>query len=168
MAITHKVKVGGVAVGDVSDYVMKCREVIDHEVVRTLSRLGEEGVAFARDRSQEDSFNNITGNLRSSIGYAVYKDRKQVTKSGFKAIPAPSGDGSLGKQYGEMALVRAAKDISPTDTALVLVAGMSYAQYVEAMDNKDVLASTELYVKAKFPSYLAKTKQRIKALLSKL
>ena len=31
--------------------------------------------------------------------------------------------------------------------ALVVVAGMNYADYVEALENKDVLASTELWAK---------------------
>lgn len=168
MAITHNFKVGGVKVDNLDDYARQCKAVIDAELIRTLTRMGEEGVAYAKDRPQEDSWNNRTGNLRSSIGYAVYSNRQQVMRSAFLPTPSPEGNGELGKQYGEMALVRAAKKINHTDTALVLVAGMHYAHYVEAMKNKDVLASAELMLRAKFPTYLQKTKDRIKTLIGKL
>lgn len=48
------------------------------EARRTLSRLGEETVAYARDRSAEDSWVDRTGNLRSSVGYGVYDGRERV------------------------------------------------------------------------------------------
>ena len=44
--------------------------------------------------------------------------------------------------------------------ALVVVAGMSYAELVEAIESKDVLASTEIWAKQKVDSYLEKAKDR--------
>lgn len=38
---------------------------------------------------------------------------------------------------------------------------MNYAEYVEAMDNKDVLASTELWATDKIPQMLEKLKRQI-------
>ena len=40
--------------------------------------------------------------------------------------------------------------------ALVVVAAMEYADYVEAIDSKDVLASTEIYAKSEVNRYLEK------------
>ena len=44
--------------------------------------------------------------------------------------------------------------------ALVVVAGMDYAEAVEARDNKDVLASTELWAKQEIQKYLNKALER--------
>ena len=41
------------------------------------------------------------------------------------------------------------------------VAGMTYAEYVEAMDNKVVLASAELFARQQFPSMMQKLKSQI-------
>ena len=49
----------------------------------------------------------------------------------------------------------------PNDYVLVIVAGMNYAEYVEAMDNKDVLASTELWSIDQVPKMLEKLKRQI-------
>ena len=38
---------------------------------------------------------------------------------------------------------------------------MNYAEYVEAMDNKDVLASTELWAIEQVPKMLEKLKKQI-------
>ena len=37
---------------------------------------------------------------------------------------------------------------------------MNYAEYVEAIEGKDVLASTELWAKAKVSEYMGKAKER--------
>ena len=44
--------------------------------------------------------------------------------------------------------------------ALVVVAGMNYADKVEAMDNKDVLASTELWAKGEVQRHLNIAKEK--------
>ena len=43
----------------------------DKLVIQALSNLGDMCIAEARDRAEEDSWFNQTGNLRSSIGYIV-------------------------------------------------------------------------------------------------
>ena len=59
-----------------------------------------------------------------------------------------SGYGNGKKQY---------KKISSISS----VAGMNYAEFVEAMDNKDVLASTELWAREQVPLMLEKLKRQI-------
>ena len=45
--------------------------------------------------------------------------------------------------------------------ALIVVAGMNYAEYVEAMDNKNVLASAELLARRELPKMMMKLKKQI-------
>jgi hypothetical protein len=52
--------------------------------------------------------------------------------------------------------------------SLVVVAGMSYAEYVEARDSKDVLASTELWARQEINGVMQKTKERIESRIKKL
>ena len=68
--------------------------------------------------------------------------------------------GSQGVKVGKDLAEELAKRYS-NDYALVIVAGMNYAEYVEAMDNKDVLASTELWAINQVPKMLEKLKIQI-------
>lgn len=52
--------------------------------------------------------------------------------------------------------------------ALVVVAAMEYADFVEAMKNKDVLASTELWAKREINQYLDKSLERAYGKILKL
>lgn len=126
---------------------------IDLEAYRLLARLGEECVIKIRDRSFADSWIDHTGNLRSSIGYVIVHQGSVVKTSGF--VGEEKGK-STGKEYAE----ELAKN-HPYGYTLIIVAGMHYAVYVEAKENKDVLASGELYAKKRLP-------QMIKKLLSQL
>lgn len=113
-----------------------------HEALHTcFAMLGEEAVKRIRDRSQEESWIDQTGNLRSSIGYAIYDHGRKELESAFQII-RNGGEGSdTGKKYiDELASEYA------TTYALVVIAGMNYASFVEAKENKDVLASTELWL----------------------
>ena len=68
--------------------------------------------------------------------------------------------GSQGVKVGKDLAEELARRYS-NDYALVIVAGMNYAEYVEAMDNKDVLASTELWAIDQVPKMLEKLKIQI-------
>ena len=75
---------------------------------------------------------------------------------------APEGNGSKGKQEGQNYLEETAKIFAESSGfSLVVVAGMNYAEFVEAMDNKDVLASTELWAREQVPLMLEKLKRQI-------
>ena len=81
---------------------------------------------------------NHTGNLRSSIGYVIVKDGRIVGKN-FQLSEKEGTDKQSGKRQGEqlaMDLVRS----FPKGYVLIGVAGMKYAVFVEAMENKDVLS----------------------------
>lgn len=137
----------------VSKFFKGYMKIVHEEMTRSLSYLGEQCVRRARDRAQEDSWYDQTGNLRSSIGYAVFETGKKKIESEFPIVK----QGSEGADEGRKMLNDLAKLYSDT-YALVVVAAMSYAEYVEAIKTKDVLASTELFAQSKINEYLAKTK----------
>lgn len=130
-----------------TEYIAKCEEIIKHDTIEALSYLGEECVKRVRDRSPKDSWNDQTGNLRSSIGYMVLYNGQPVQQGGFIPTPnAPKGDGSKGRSDGEKFLQETVAEVARDNSfALVIVAGMNYADKVEALENKNVLAGAHLF-----------------------
>lgn len=141
--------------------------IINEEITQSLIRLGEECLTRIRTRSMEESWIDRTGNLRSSIGYAVYNYGVEVIESAFMALPGPEGSGQKGADTGREYVKSLASRFSDT-YALVVVAGMEYAEYVEAMKNKDVLASTEIWARKKIDKYLNDAKARAEARINHL
>lgn len=124
--------------------------------IRALAYLGEKCVIEARDRSPEESWFDQTGNLRSSVGYIIAHNGKIVQYSGFQQVK----NGSEGSKTGKEFATELVKKYS-TGYALIVVAGMNYAEYVEAMDNKVVLASAELFARKELPGMMQKLKTQI-------
>lgn len=129
---------------------------IDSVTIQALTNLGNECVTEARDRSQEESWFNQTGNLRSSVGYVVVAHGEIVKTSGFETVLS----GSEGSKTGKELAVRLAKNYS-SGYVLIVVAGMYYAEYVEAKDSKSVLASAELLAHAEFYHMMEKLKSQV-------
>jgi len=148
---------------DIEQYYDKILQIIHEEILHTLSYLGEEAVSRIRDRSGEDSWFDHTGNLRSSIGYAVAAYGKKQIESAFEQVREGSTGSANGRKYVDE-LVQKYSDTY----ALIVVAGMNYAERVEALDNKDVLASTELWAKGKIDDYMSRTREGILRRISKL
>lgn len=124
--------------------------------IRALSYFGEMCVVEARDRPQESSWFDQSGNLRSSIGYVIVHNGKIIRYSDFNQVKQGTDGVKEGKEL--------AKELARQYTSgysLIVVAGMNYAEYVEAMDNKNVLASTELWARDQLPVMLAKLKNQI-------
>lgn len=132
----------------------KANKILFDAIYNCLAKLGEECVAKIRDRSAEESWIDHTGNLRSSVGYAVYDDGRKLIESAFKVVR----DGNEGSSEGKKYIDSLTQEYSDT-FALVVVAAMNYAEYVEAKDNKDVLASTKLWA-------MAEIEKRMKTALS--
>lgn len=117
--------------------------IIKREILISYAKLGEECNARIRDRSAEESWIDHTGNLRSSIGYAIFDYGMKQVESAFASI----GSGATGSQEGRKMIADLAKEYSRV-YALVVVAAMNYADFVEAIESKDVLASTELWARS--------------------
>lgn len=123
--------------------------IMKEELQNSLSFLGEQCVARIRDRSFEESWIDHTGNLRSSIGYSIYDHGKKVIQSAFPVVR----QGSEGQSEGNKYVNELAEQYSKV-YALVVVAAMNYAEFVEAINGKDVLASTEVWAKSKMDTYI--------------
>jgi len=119
--------------------------------LRVLRRTGEEAVAFARDLN---TYKDQTGNLRSSIGYAIYFDGRQIERN-FEQVAS----GSEGVGEGER---HAANQVPSTGFALIVVAGMDYAMAVQAR-GLDVLDGAEIEAEKVFDRQLRNLKAQIAA-----
>lgn len=135
----------------IDDLFAKAAKIIFDRVQYNLNHLGLDCVRRIRDRSGDESWYDRSGNLRSSIGYAIYSYGRKQIESTFDSVLGSSE----GSEKGRKMVEDLASEYSDT-YALVVVAAMEYADYVEAIDSKDVLASTEIYAKSEVNRYLEK------------
>ncbi|MCM1166756.1 MAG: hypothetical protein NC401_12190 [Ruminococcus sp.] len=131
-------------------------------VIKRLQYIGEKCIEIARENGD---YNDITGNLRSSIGYVVLHDGVVVTQSvtrptsvapGERAVKRTrkdgteyiakqkiGGDGAQGTKAANELLSRLQSKY-PRGCVLIVCAGMEYAAYVENVHGKRVLVDAEL------------------------
>lgn len=119
---------------DISRFYDKFREKAEKKFIEVLTYAGEEGVKKARETGRYD---DITGNLRSSIGYAIVR-RGDVLTEGYE-MAKKGTDRVTGFNTGPK-LVRQLAAQYDKGIMLILVAGMDYALFVENMETKDVLS----------------------------
>lgn len=148
---------------EVDRILYKSFEILKDEINNCLVKLGEECIAKIRDRSGSESWYDQTGNLRSSIGYAVYDYGIKQIESAFQIVR----NGNEGSSEGKKMISQLGREYSNA-YALVVVAGMNYASYVEALENKDVLASTELWAKSIVDARLKRAKKAAIEKINKL
>mgnify|MGYP000765404596 FL=1 len=141
---------------EVHDMLMREAERVERLTIRALSKLGEQCVTKIRDRAGDKSWYDQTGNLRSSVGYVIAHNKNIIQYSTFNQVK----QGSEGVKTGKDLAKELAKRYS-NNYVLIVVAGMNYAEFVEAMDNKDVLASTALWAREQVPLMLEKLKRQI-------
>lgn len=118
------------------------------QVRRLLAYIGEELCNHARTITpSHDSggYEDQTGNLRSSIGYRIYRDAEIVQDGGFKNV---SGGDGIDQAKNALDNYGLAYSIPTNGWTLVIVAGMSYAAYVEAK-GYNVLHLTNIEMKKK-------------------
>ena len=115
-----------------------------HRVIASLQYVGETVVNEIRTSHISD-WNDRTGNLRSSVGYILSVDGQPMNMSGFERVDGPDREKSTedGSESGR-AYAQSLCSLYPKGIALIVVAGMEYAAYVEAMENKVVLAQGEI------------------------
>lgn len=114
-------------------------KVIKRTIIEALSMIGEECIRIARTQG---NYTDQTGNLRSSIGFMIVQDGREVSQQGFEQVKG----GSEGVKVGKRVVKEVAKEF-PQHSVLIVVAGMNYGIYVERIHNKDVLNSAKLYAK---------------------
>ena len=114
--------------------------------IEALQELGEMCIEHARNIPANQGFQDQTGNLRSSIGYMVFKNGVAVHTAYDKVMAGSDGamkGEALAKKVGE----------GKQGISLVVTAGMNYAVYVEAT-GRDVLTSAEKLAERVLPKML--------------
>ena len=141
---------------DVERYIDKFQDRAEDALLQTLIYTGEYFVKIARERSVKNSFRDVTGNLRSSIGYVIVRDGKMIIENFENAGTGP--EGNTGVQQGR----RLARELaSANNRGLVLIgmAGMDYALYVENIKNKDVISGPEVQARKMLKDLIKKVKR---------
>lgn len=109
---------------------------------RALMRVGEECVNYARIHG---GYRDQTGNLRSSIGYAVLDNGKILSEKGFTQVMEGAEGVKSGKEFLNELISKNSSGI-----VLIVVAGMEYAAAVEAR-SYDVISGSELQAEILVP-----------------
>lgn len=147
---------------DITDYYERRVGAIHQTLLDKLVYVGESAVKEARERGR---YKDRTGNLRSSIGYAVLDNGKVFRQSSFDVARGVWEDdkgrkhpysGDAGSSEGREFLHTLISEHS-TGLVLILVAGMNYAAYVEAK-NLNVLDSAEQLAERLLPQLLKSLK----------
>lgn len=112
---------------EIKKFLENRKRQLERAIQFNLQRIGEEFVKNCRDN---DTYKDRTGNLRSSIGYVILHNGKQI-KRNFKIIEGPDGDGKEGSREAKKLISAVMKDF-PVGWVLIGVAGMDYAAAVEA------------------------------------
>jgi len=100
-----------------------------------MVQTGEYAVKKARE---EGRYNDITGNLRSSVGYVIARSGNIVNDNFTKS--ERGSDKATGMKEGYNLAVELAHKYSINGWVLIVVAGMEYAAAVESIEGKDVLS----------------------------
>ena len=160
------------SMGDVhntfADYAVRVHRATE----KVLQYIGEQCVKLAREKG---TYNDITGNLRNSIGYVLVKNGSIISKNfeakvesklyvtttgkGKKKKTVEPNDGTKGILEGEALAVELASRVNK-GYALIVVAGMHYAHYVETL-NKDVLDSAERWANEQVPRLMQRLKTQV-------
>jgi hypothetical protein len=124
---------------------------LEKATVFMLQNLGEELAKYAKERH---NYQDQTGNLTNSIGYAVVRQGKILTYGGENQPGEGAAEGLKVAQQMAATL--------PNSFSLIIVAGMNYAAYVEAK-GYNVILPAQLKAMNDFPA----TVQRLKAMATK-
>lgn len=119
-------------------------------LIAQLFYIGEECLTQARSGHK---YLNQTGNLCSSIGYCILDNGNIIHEGEWQAVAGDKGDGTEGAKQGVAFLHDLASKQPTKGIVFLMVAGMPYAQYVEAM-SLDVLDTSEQMAQAKIKAML--------------
>lgn len=129
---------------EISDFLQDQFKRREQVIINGLAYVGEQCVNHARDL---DTYKDQTGNLRSSTGWTIIKDRKALRTSSFPQVKNGAKGVKEGKDF--------AKSFSNLKGLnLVVVAGMDYAFHVESKYHLDVLKSSEMIAQREVPRML--------------
>lgn len=113
-------------------------KVIEKARAAAILKLSYIGEVCVKDARLKGSYTDRTGNLRSSVGYVIVVNGKVVKSSDFGTVKDGKTGSKDGKEYADSLVHKYS-----TGIALIVVAGMNYAAYVQRR-GYNVLASAEL------------------------
>jgi hypothetical protein len=114
-------------------------------IINNLVMVGESVLRHARTHHK---YKDQTGNLTSSIGYCILDNGRVVLQSTFEVAKGGGLGSSEGRKFLRGLVAKNSKGI-----VFIMVAGMPYSQYVEAM-SLDVLDSAEQLAKRMIPEIM--------------
>lgn len=109
----------------------------ERDIIKKLSYIGESAISEARENGD---YMDQTGNLRSSVGYVILNNGKTVLENIQRSDRGT--DRSTGVQVAKN-FIQEISEKYKNDFVLIVVAGMDYAVYVEAL-GRNVLSSSKL------------------------
>ena len=130
---------------EIDAYIERSLEKAKQAIIGVFEDVGLQCLTEARDNP---GYIDQSGNLRSSIGYAVVVDGRITSMQ----ISEQVKDGVAGKGEATAFLSRLASE-HKTGICLIVVAGMNYAVYVEGR-GKNVLTSAKLLADRLVPQML--------------
>ncbi len=135
---------------DIRARMSRMLELRKKALIGQLFYIGEECLTQARSGHK---YLNQTGNLCSSIGYCILDDGKIISEGEWKAVAGGKGNGEEGMKQGAAFLHNLVSKQPAKGIVFMMVAGMPYAQYVEAM-SLDVLDTSEQMAQRKIKDML--------------
>ena len=137
-------KIKATGINEVKREIQQKAERMMKAYLDELDRMALKVVSAIR-KSEVSFWNDDTGNLRSSVGYLLMNDGKEVRRN-FELV---NGRGKEGMEKG----ISFAESLSRQfhkGVALIFVAGMEYAEYVENVESRVVLEGGKLLAKELF------------------
>jgi len=147
MAVSIKAKFTNAGIRKV---IAEKKKAIEQAILSRLQRVAERFVSNARTFG---NYKDQTGNLRSSIGYVILKDGKQLSSSFEGSQPA-------GRAKAQEA-IKASGAYGARGFVLIVVAGMEYAAAVESK-GYDVLTASSILAKDQLEKAMQELKDKVK------
>lgn len=123
---------------DIRKAIKQKKIAFQNAVLNRLELIGWAFVRMAREKTRDQGgFGDVTGNLRSSIGFAIV-DHGRIKVQNYETVKK----GKDGKKEAK-AFIQTLKDDFDQGYALIVVAGMGYAAAVESK-GKDVITGSSL------------------------
>ena len=135
---------------EVNNYINSVLDAKIQNIIRVMKVAGEDAVNEARSYAKQNDWQDVTGNLRSSIGYVITLNGNIVGED-FEKFSGKQSSTKDGKKVGRDLAIDIAKALP--ELALVVVAGMNYAVTVESR-GRNVLTSAEIKAKLKLNQLL--------------
>lgn len=156
---------------DIRRKLLEFQKKVAEDTVKVLQIVGEMAVNEAKESG---AYKDQTSNLRSSIGYVIVVNGQVINESFERSgsgkiqvfystiktrkLKSKMIDGGVDGVSVGQAFARSLAGKYKTGFALIVVAGMNYAAYVEA-HGLNVLSTAESIAKAKLPVLLQQIKK---------